>query len=58
MKKYKPYDIIKENNVCPCCGAKAEIGVLLEEEHYFTKSKLILAYTCDKCGKKWTTNYE
>ena len=51
MKNYKSYGIIKENNICPCCDSKAEIGVLLEEEHYFTKSKLILVYTCDKCGK-------
>lgn len=58
MKNYKPYGTIKENNICPCCDSKAEIGVLLEEEHYFTKSKLILVYTCDKCGKKWTVNYK
>ena len=57
-KQYKPYSIIKENNICPRCSAKVKIGVLLEEEHYFTKSKLILVYTCDKCGKKWTVNYK
>lgn len=58
MKNYKPYGIVKENNICPRCDSKAEIGVLLEEEHYFTESKLILVYTCDKCGEKWTVNYK
>ena len=54
VKQYKPHN----DNTCPCCGTEVEIGILLEEEHYFTESKLILVYTCDKCGKKWTVDYK
>lgn len=52
VKIHKSYPV-KKDNVCPFCGTKAKIGILLEEEHYFTDSKLIFVYTCDKCGKKW-----
>ena len=54
VKQYKPHN----DNTCPRCGTEVEIGILLEEEHYFTESKLILVYTCDKCGKKWTVDYK
>lgn len=57
VRTYKSYSTEKDN-ICSFCGTKAKIGILLEEEHYFTKSKLILVYTCDKCGKTWTVDYK
>lgn len=54
VKQYKPHN----DNTCPRCGTEVEIGILLEEEYYFTESKLILVYTCDKCGKTWTVDYK
>ena len=42
----------------PMSNTKVDVGILLKEEHYFTKSKHIIVYMCDKCGKTWSVNYK
>ena len=58
VKQYIPCSVIKEYNTCPRCNTKVEVGILLKEKHYFTKSKHIIVYMCDKCGKTWSVNYK
>lgn len=58
VKQYKPCNIIKKDSICPYCDTETEVGILLKKEHYFTKSKLVIAYICDKCGKTWSIDYK
>lgn len=48
-----------KSNHCPCCGEKC-LGVLLLQETYGffkTKSEHFFAYSCERCGTQWESDY-